>query len=80
MLRETTFVLGGGVTVGLGVLLGAGLALSGAGLEFFSAWVAAGIAVGFGLFFIHVGRAEGRERRRALRALEAGEAEVPRRS
>jgi hypothetical protein len=74
MLRETTFVLGGALTVGLGLLLGVGLFLSGAGLEFYTAWLAAGIAVGLGAFFVSVGRSEGRERRRALRALEEGDA------
>ena len=73
VLRETTFVVGGGLTIGLGVALGTGLYVAGAGPEFFDAWLAAGLAVGFGGFFIYVGRSEGQERRRRLRELERGE-------
>ena len=76
VLRETTFVVGGGLTIGLGVALAAGLYVAGAGLEFVNAWIAAGLAVGFGAFFIYVGRSEGKERRRRLRELE-GEEERP---
>jgi len=54
-----------------------GLFLAGAGFEFFAAWLAAAIAVGLGAFFISVGRAEGRERRRTLRVLEEGAAIPP---
>jgi hypothetical protein len=78
VLRETTFVIGGALTIALGVLLDAGLFVTGAGFEFFAAWLAGGIAVGFGAFFIYVGRAEGIERRRSLRELEEGESERPR--
>lgn len=73
VLRETTFVVGGGLTIGLGIALAAGLYVAGAGLEFFDAWIAAGLAVGFGAFFIYVGRSEGEDRRRRLRELESGE-------
>ena len=73
VLRETTFVVGGGLTIGLGVALAGGLYVAGAGLEFVDAWLAAGLAVGFGVFFIYVGRSEGKERRRRLRELESGE-------
>ena len=71
VLRETVFVIGGALTVALGALLGAGLYLNGAGLEFYTAWLAAGFSVGLGVFFIQVGRAEGRERRRELAKLES---------
>ncbi|MGA8710870.1 MAG: hypothetical protein WB786_06545 [Thermoplasmata archaeon] len=64
MLRETTFWLGGALTVGLGVALATGLVWAGAGWEFFNAYLAAALAVGFGVGFMLVGRAEGRERRR----------------
>jgi len=66
MLRETTFFVGGLVTIALGVLLAAGLYLAGAGVEFVDAWLACGIAVGFGAFFLHVSREEHRDRRRFL--------------
>lgn len=72
VLRETTFEVGGALTVGLGVLLGVGLFLAGAGIEFFEAWMTVGIAVGLGAFFLYVGRAEGRHRRQELSDLENG--------
>ena len=70
VLRETTFLVGGSLMVGLGVALGFGLYWTGAGFEFFPAWMTAGLAVVFGAFFIYVARAESRERRRTLRDLE----------
>ncbi len=72
MLRETTFAVGGGLTIGLGVALLAGLYAAGAGLVYFEAWLAGGIAIGLGAFFVHVGRDEGRVRREELRALDPG--------
>lgn len=72
MLRETTFLVGGALTIALGIALGLGLFLSGAGIEFVDAWLAAGIAVGFGAFFLHVSRDEARNRREFLRAAENG--------
>ncbi len=77
MLRETGFVVGGVITLGLGIALWLALLAAGAGLPLFEAWLAGGIAVGFGAFFVHVGREEGRDRRERLRALE-GE-DLPRR-
>ena len=71
VLRETTFIVGGALTIGLGIALGYALYWTGAGFEFFGAWLAAGLAIGLGAFFVHVGRAEGRERRRELVGLEA---------
>lgn len=73
VLRETTFVVGGGLTIGLGVALAVGLWVARAGLEFLPAWLAAGLAVGFGGFFVQVGRSAAKERRRHLRELESGE-------
>jgi len=70
MFRETTFTVGGIVTVALGGLLAVGLYLAGAGWEEFDAWLACGIAVGFGAFFLYVAREERRERREFLRAAE----------
>ncbi len=70
VLRETTFLIGGALTIGLGVALGYGLYYAGAGLYYFGAWLAVGIAVGLGAFFIYVGRAEGEDRRHRLRELE----------
>jgi hypothetical protein len=77
MLRETTFVIGGGLTIALGVALLIGLYLAGAGLIYFEAWLAGGIAVGFGAFFIYVGRDETRVRRAELHALDPGAAQPP---
>jgi hypothetical protein len=71
VLRETTFLVGGGLTIGLGIALGVGLAWAGAGLLYFDAWIAAGVAVGFGAFFMYVGRAEGADRRQQLARLES---------
>ncbi len=77
MLRETTFLIGGSLTVALGLLLAGGLAWAGAGLDFFGGYIAAGLAVAFGAFFFWVGGAEGRERRRALAELEGGPSRPP---
>jgi hypothetical protein len=74
MLRETTFLIGGGITIALGLLLAAGLFFAGAGVEFFDAWLASGIAVGFGAFFIYVAREEHRDR---LAFLASAEKEPP---
>lgn len=70
MLRETTFIVGGALTIGLGVALLTGLVWAGAGFVYFNAWLAAGIAVGLGAFFIHVGREARGDRRQNLRRLE----------
>ncbi len=72
MLRETGFFLGGGAVIALGVLLAAGLWVTGAGLAYVEAWLAAGISVGFGAFFVHVGREARRFRREWLRAAAEG--------
>jgi hypothetical protein len=70
--RDTTFVIGGALVIGLGIALAAGLAWSGAGWWYFEAWLGAAISVGLGAFFIAVGRAERLEQRRTLRPKETG--------
>ena len=62
MLRETTFLIGGALTFGLGIALGAGLFWAGAGVEYIDAWLASGLAMGFGAFFVYVARDEHRDR------------------
>jgi hypothetical protein len=77
MLRETTFLIGGLLTIALGVLLGGALFLAGAGPEYFNAWLASGIAVGLGGFFIYVARDEHRTRLEFLRSSEGEPPEAP---
>jgi len=77
MLRETAFFVGGGVVIALGLLLGLGLWLAGAGLDSWSAWLSAGIAVGLGAFFVRVGRDARAYRRRWLEEVEAGRPPPP---
>lgn len=68
--RETTFRLGGVLTIALGVIFALALLLSGAGWTFFEAWLGAGLCVGFGAFFLYVARDEGRTRREFLSSSE----------
>lgn len=63
MLRESTFSIGGLLTIGLGVALAAGLVWAGAGVEYVSAYLAAALGVVLGSFFVYAGGAEARERR-----------------
>jgi hypothetical protein len=77
VLRERTFFLGGVVVIALGVLLGVGLWFAGAGFAYWSAWLAAGIAVGLGAFFVQVGREARDFRREWLRAAEEGRPPPP---
>lgn len=70
MLRETTFRVGGVLTIALGVLFGYGLYSAGAGLEYFDAWLAAGICVGFGAFFLYVAHDEARTRQKFLHSVD----------
>lgn len=77
MLRETTFLIGGGVTIALGVVLALGLYLAGAGVEYFDAWLACGLAVGFGAFFLYVARDEHRDRLAFLASVEREPPEAP---
>ena len=72
VLRETQFFAGGLLTIGLGVALALGLYWAGVGADFFDAWLAAGLAVGFGGFFLFVARDEHRNRLEFLRAEEIG--------
>jgi len=74
VLRETTFWIGGLLIIGLGVALAVGLYLAGAGVEYADAWLACGLAVGFGAFFLYVARDEHRDR---LAFLASAEREPP---
>jgi hypothetical protein len=78
MLRETTFFIGGLLTVALGVLLAAGLYLAGAGVEYIDAWLACGLAVVLGAFFLYVARDEHRDRLAFLADAEKERPEEPR--
>ncbi len=77
MLRETTFLIGGAVTIALGLLLGVGLFWAGAGSDYFDAWLASGMAVGFGAFFLYVARGEHRDRLDFLARVEREAPERP---
>jgi hypothetical protein len=77
VLRETTFWVGGAAVIALGVLLGFGLWFTGAGLLYASAWLAAGIAVGLGAFFVRVGQRARQFRRRWLKDVEDGRPPPP---
>ena len=77
MLRETTFFVGGALVIALGVALGIGLEVSGAGLGYWSAWLSAGIAVGLGAFFLRVGREARTFRRRWLQDVAEGRVPPP---
>lgn len=70
MLRETTFRIGGALTIALGLAFALSLYLSGAGAAYFGAWLAAGLCVGFGGFFVYVAHDEGRTRREFLASTE----------
>jgi hypothetical protein len=77
MQRASTFLIGGGIAISLGVLLAAGLVWSGAGTEFLSGWLAAAFSVLLGAFFVHVSREERRFRSEYLRAVEEGRSPPP---
>ncbi|MCI4372791.1 MAG: hypothetical protein L3K02_04015 [Thermoplasmata archaeon] len=66
MLRETTFWVGGALTIGLGLALAAGLVWAGAGPDFSSAYLGSAFGVVLGSFFLYVGSAEARARRASL--------------
>jgi hypothetical protein len=68
--RETTFQLGGALTIALGLALAAGLVWAGAGLDYVSAYLGAGFGVLLGSFFVYVGGAEARVRRDFLADIE----------
>ncbi len=62
MLRETQFLVGGALTIALGVLLVGLLVWAGAGFDYFGGYLGALLAVGFGAFFVYVGRSERQDR------------------
>jgi hypothetical protein len=70
MLRETQFLVGGGLTIALGASLIGLLVWAGAGFDYFGGYLGSGLAVGFGAFFVYVGRSERRERAPLLVAPE----------
>jgi hypothetical protein len=70
MQRESTFRIGGILSCLLGLGLAYGLFAAGAGVEYVEAWLAAGIAVGFGAFFIYVAHDEAKTRREYLQSVE----------
>lgn len=70
VLRDTTFVIGGGLVIAMGAALLLGLVWAGAGWQYASGWFGGILAIGFGAFFVQVGRAERAERRRFLRRYE----------
>ena len=77
MLRETTFFAGGIAVIVVGVILGVALWWTGAGLEFWGAWLGAGMMVGLGAFFWSVGRDAQAYRRRWLKETEEGRPPPP---
>jgi hypothetical protein len=77
VLRETTFYVGGGAVIALGIVLAIALWLAGLGLVYWSAWLSAGIAVGLGAFFLRVGRDARAFRRTWVREVEAGRPPPP---
>ncbi|HYB79780.1 MAG TPA: hypothetical protein VEG66_08510 [Thermoplasmata archaeon] len=77
MLRETTFLIGGCLLIALGALLALGLYLAGAGGDFANTWLAGGMSVVLGVFFVYVARAEHQDRRAFLEAAEKTPPEPP---
>jgi hypothetical protein len=75
--RETTFLVGGALSIALGALLGLALYLDGAGVAYAGIWLAAGICAGFGGFFVYVARDLHRFRQEYVAAIEAGRAPPP---
>ncbi len=66
MLRETAFVLGGALLVLLGVAFWVSLTIAGVGWDGLYLYLSTAVGVGFGAFFVYVGRAERRARRAFL--------------
>ncbi|MGI0140599.1 MAG: hypothetical protein ACREBT_05590 [Thermoplasmata archaeon] len=66
MRREMAFVVGGTLLLGGALIWIAALAILAASPANFGGFLGGALTVGFGAFFIHVGRAEGRERREEL--------------
>lgn len=77
MQRETTFRVGGALTIALGLALAAALAVTGAGIDFFDAWVGAALCIGLGVFFVYVARDEARTRSKFLEEAESSSAREP---
>jgi ethanolamine transporter EutH len=75
--RETTFRLGGGILIGLGLVLAGALAWAGAGLTYLDAWLAAAFSAVIGAFFLHVAGDVARFRAEYLRAAEEGRPPPP---
>jgi len=76
MLRETQLWLGGLLTAAFGGALLVLLAESGAGADYFGAYLGAALAVGFGGFFVYVARDERRARAPLLGAPDDAAAET----
>ncbi len=72
MLRETAFLVGGGMTVALGLALLIVLVVTGVGLVDLAGWLAAAAALVLGGFFFVVARDAHRYREEYLRAAEDG--------
>jgi len=70
MQREVGFIVGGWILAGAGTVFLVALVLLGAGWWEFSAYLGGSLMVGFGVFFIQVGRAEAADRRRELERME----------
>jgi len=77
MQRETTFLVGGGLMIALGVLLAVGLYITGGGSDAADPWLAGAMSIVLGGFFIHVARAERRDRLAFLAAAEKPPLEPP---
>ncbi len=71
VLRETTFRVGGVLTIVLGIAFAFALYASGAGFAYFGAWAGAALCVGFGGFFLYVAHDERRTRRQYLESVGA---------
>lgn len=72
MLKETAFVVGGLITLALGVMLLVVLVLAGGTGEPLGSWLAAGAALVLGAFFLVVARDARRYRTEYLAAAEEG--------
>jgi hypothetical protein len=70
MLIERVFDIGGAVCVGLGVSLAYGFVVT--GMAYDGLVLSGGLAGGFGVLFLRVGRAARRQRRELLRVGQEG--------
>jgi hypothetical protein len=62
MARETTFWIGGVLTIVLGPVFAGLLVWAGAGVDFYSAYLGVALALVLGSFFLYVAGAESRAR------------------